>query len=145
MCAQINNPYLQKGIAKYRAVQKSDSNLRKGIFTYQQLLTNLNLAKKAIDEGQTEVKIKYLKEAENTIMKLKSFLDFDSGTEVVIIFNNLYDILIQSLREMTLPDKSTEQLKEIIKDVSALKEEFEKMDQREAEATSITNLKHLEC
>lgn len=145
MSFQPNNPYLQKGIAQYSSAQKNDSNLRKGIVVYGQLLDNLELAKKAIEEDRIQDRSRHLKEAENTIIKLKSFLDFDSKEEVVLIFNNLYNSIIQALHEIIAFNKSAEELMGIIKEVRKLKEEFEKIDQEEAKLHSIEDSKHLEC
>jgi len=145
MSSQPNNPYIQKSISKYTSAQNNDSNLRKGIGMYAQLLDSLELAKKAIEENRIDDRTEHIKAAENIIMKLKSFLDFDSQDEIVLIFNKLYTSIIRSLHEIIIFNKSTEELVEIIQEIATLKKEFEDIDHQEAKLHTIVDSKYLEC
>jgi flagellar biosynthetic protein FliS len=145
MSFQPNNPYIQKSISKYASAQKNDSNLRKGIAMYAQLISSLELAKKAIEDEQIDARTQHIKAAENTIMKLKSCLDFESKDEVVFIFDKLYTSIIGSLHEIVIFNKPVEQLVDIIEEIRTLKNEFEKIDQEEAKLHKIEDSKRLEC
>ena len=142
-----NNPYITKSINKYSSAQQNDSNLRKGILMYAQLIAKLELARSAMISDDRQSLKDHIKASEEVIMKLKLSLDTESQDEIVLIFDQLYNSIIHSLHGIIILNKPVEDLEDIIVDVRRLKEEFEKVDQREGESSSFgqSGSKHIEC
>jgi flagellar biosynthetic protein FliS len=146
MSTNIKNPYLQNSINRYQSAATNDSNLRKGIAMYAQLISNLELAKKAITENNLEDRLEYINKAENIVTKLKLSLDIESIDPIVKIFDEMYKSLIYSLSEIIIYNRPADDVQSIIDDVTKIKTEFEKIDKHEAELTRLqSNNNKIEC
>jgi flagellar biosynthetic protein FliS len=140
-----NNPYLKNGLNSYKIAGSNDSPLRKGILLYSQVIDNLELAKKAIEEENLDSRLEYVKKAENIITKLRLSLDTESQDSIVIIFDQLYENLIYSLHEIIIYNKPASDLEAIIADLQRIKSEFETIDEQEANLVDLKNSNEIEC
>jgi flagellar protein FliS len=84
------------------------------LMLYEGALKFVNFAKKAIEEGNIEDKVKYIIKTSNIFIELINSLDFEKGGDIAYYLNGLYGYQLELLAKANLENK-TEYLDGVIR------------------------------
>jgi flagellar protein FliS len=89
------------------------------LMLYEGALRFANFAKKAINEGNIEEKVKYIIKTSNIFIELINSLDFEKGGDIAYYLNGLYAYQLELLAKANL-ENETKYLDDVIKVLKGL-------------------------
>jgi len=89
------------------------------LMLYEGALRFTNFAKKAINEGNIEEKVKYIIKTSNIFIELLNSLDFEKGGDVAYYLNGLYAYQLELLAKANL-ENETKYLDDVIRVLKGL-------------------------
>jgi len=89
------------------------------LMLYEGALRFANFAKKAINEGNIEDKVKYIIKTSNIFIELLNSLDFEKGGDIAYYLNGLYAYQLELLAKANLENKP-EYLDDVIRVLKGL-------------------------
>jgi len=89
------------------------------LMLYEGALRFANFAKKAINEGNIEEKVKYIIKTSNIFIELLNSLDFEKGGDVAYYLNGLYAYQLELLAKANL-ENETKYIDDVIRVLKGL-------------------------
>jgi len=89
------------------------------LMLYEGALRFANFAKKAINEGNIEDKVKYIIKTSNIFIELLNSLDFEKGGDIAYYLNGLYAYQLELLAKANL-ENDTKYLDDVIRVLKGL-------------------------
>jgi flagellar protein FliS len=89
------------------------------LMLYEGALRFANFAKKAINEGNIEDKVKYIIKTSNIFIELINSLDFEKGGDIAYYLNGLYGYQLELLAKANL-ENDTKYLDDVIRVLKGL-------------------------
>ena len=89
------------------------------LMLYEGALRFANFAKKAINEGNIEEKVKYIIKTSNIFIELINSLDFEKGGDIAYYLNGLYAYQLELLAKANL-ENETKYLDDVIRVLKGL-------------------------
>jgi len=89
------------------------------LMLYEGALRFANFAKKAINEGNIENKVKYIIKTSNIFIELLNSLDFEKGGDIAYYLNGLYAYQLELLAKANL-ENDTKYLDDVIRVLKGL-------------------------
>ncbi len=115
----MNNPYSAYE-QNFAQIESKEDLLIK---TYEEIFSNLNIAKLAIEENDIKTKAENLTKVTDAILILQASLDMENGGEIAKNLFNIYDFCINELLKANL-ENNVEIIDNIIEVLTPIYEGF---------------------
>ncbi|SNZ03742.1 flagellar protein FliS [Persephonella hydrogeniphila] len=100
----MTNPYA----AYQQNLNHVDSKEDLLLTTFEEILSKLNIAKMAIDEGNIALKAENITKVTDAVLVLQASLDLENGGEIAKNLNDIYSFVLEELVKANLKnDKET--------------------------------------
>ncbi len=90
---------------------------------YEEILSNLNIAKLSIEEGDIKTKAEKITKVTDAILVMKASLDLEKGGEIAQNLEKLYDFILEELLKANATNK-VEHIQNVIDVITPVYEGF---------------------
>ena len=103
--------------------------------TYEEILSNLNIAKLALEQNDVKTKAEKITKITDAILVLKASLDLENGGEIAENLEKLYDFILEELLKANTSNKK-EHIQNVIDVLTPIYEGFKEARKKINESKS---------
>jgi len=103
--------------------------------TYEEILSNLNIAKLALEQNDVKTKAEKITKITDAILVLKASLDLENGGEIAENLEKLYDFILEELLKANTSNKK-EHIQNVIEVLTPIYEGFKEARKKINESKS---------